>query len=352
MQAPDLLLALLTAPGPSGHEEEPARIWRAAASEFAEVTSDTLGTSFARVRSADADAATLALIGHIDEVGVTVTNIEDNGLLSFATLGGISPETLSGQRIEFLTTDGGRVPGAIARKRIPPEARADAPRTELEDLHIDIGAQSREEAGALVRVGDAAVWNGAPVELPNGRLMSRALDNRLGAYVVLEAARRIGEAPDVQVDAVAVAATQEELGSFGARAAAYGLDPAVSIAVDVTPATDYPGGDARRAGRVELGMGAMIARGPTLNKQVVELLAKAAEDEGIPHAYEIYTRGTATDADEFHLSRGGVPTGLVSIPMRYLHTPNELSALDDVEAVIKLLVACAKRLGRDATFVR
>jgi endoglucanase len=351
MRAPDLLLALLTAPGPSGHEEEPARIWRDAASAFAEVTSDTLGTSFARVRASGSDGATLALVGHIDEVGVAVTNIEENGLLSFTTLGGISPETLSGQRIEFLTQSG-RVPGAIARSRISPEKRGDAPKTELADLHIDIGAGSRIEAEALVRVGDAAVWNGSPVELPNGRLMSRSLDNRLGAYVVLEAARRIGEAKNVQVDTVAVAATQEELGSYGARAAAYGLDPALSIAVDVTPATDYPGGDPRRAGRVELGMGAMIARGPTLNKHVVELLAAAAEAEGIPHAFEVYTRSTATDADEFHSSRAGVPTALISIPMRYLHTPNELSALDDVEAAISLIVAAAKRLERGATFVR
>src|SRR5216684_3977685 len=128
MQAPDLLQALLTARGPSGHEEEPTRIWRDAASAFAEVTSDTLGTSFARVRSSGKDGETLALVGHIDEVGVTVTNIEENGLLSFTTLGGISPETLTGQRVEFLTRGGGRVPGAIARKRIPPEERRDAPR--------------------------------------------------------------------------------------------------------------------------------------------------------------------------------------------------------------------------------
>jgi putative aminopeptidase FrvX len=352
MRAPDLLQALLTAPGPSGHEEEPTRVWREAASAFAEVTSDTLGTSFARVRSSETDAATLALVGHIDEVGVTVTNIEENGFVSFTTLGGIAPETLTGQRIEFLTGDGGRVPGAIARKRIPPEQRRDAPRTELTDLHIDIGAKSREEAESLVRVGDAAVWNGAPVELPNGRLMSRALDNRVGAYVVLEAARRLGEAKDVLVDVVAVASTQEEIGSNGARAAAYALDPALAIAVDITPATDTPGGDASRAGRIELGMGAMITRGPTLNKHVVSLLAEAAEAEGIPHAFEVTTRETATDADEFQASRAGVPTGLISIPMRYLHTPNELCDLADVEAAIRLIVACAKRLERGTTFVR
>ncbi len=353
MRAPDLLQALLEAPGPSGHEEEPTRIWREAASAFADVTSDTLGTSFARVRSRRSDGATVALVSHIDEVGVTVTNVEDNGLLSFTTVGGISPETLSGQRIEFLTRDGNSVPGAIGRKRLSPEERREAPRVELADLHIDIGATSREEAERMVRVGDVAVWNGAPAELPNGRVMSRSLDNRLGAYVVLEAARRLGElGGELAVDVVAVAATQEEIGSFGARAAAYGLEPAVAIAVDVTPATDSPGGDPRRAGRVELGMGAMIARGPTLNKLVSQLLADAAEAEAIPHGFEVYTRQTATDADEFHSARAGVPTGLVSIPMRYLHTPNELSALEDVEAVIRLLVAATKRLEPGASFVR
>ena len=203
-----------------------------------------------------------------------------------------------------------------------------------------------------MRVGDVAVWNGSPVELPNGRLMSRALDNRLGSYVVLEAARRLGDSKDAAVDVVAVAATQEEIGSVGARAAAFGLDPLLAIAVDVSPATDVPGGDARRAGRVELGMGAMLARGPTLNKHVVELLAEAAEAEGIPYAFEVYTRSTATDADEFHSSRAGVPTALISIPMRYLHTPNELCDLEDVEAVIRLIVACAHRIERGHSFVR
>ena len=305
---PRPLAALLHAPGPSGHEEEPARIWRDAASAFAEVTSDTLGTSFARVRAAAKDAATLALVGHIDEIGVTVTNIEENGLLSFTTVGGISPETLSGQRIEFLTQSGAHCRARSPASRIAPEERGDAPELELADLHIDIGARvARRGGGARPRRRRRASGTARRSSCRTGGCMSRSLDNRLGAYVVLEAARRIGEAKDVQVDIVAVAATQEELGSYGARAAAYGLDPRVAIAVDVTPATDYPGGDPRRAGRVELGMGAMIARGPTLNKQVVELLAEAAEAEGIPHAFEIYTRATSTDADEFHLSAGGRP---------------------------------------------
>jgi endoglucanase len=350
MAVPDLLMQLLSAPGPSGHEEEPARIWREAASAFAEVSSDTLGSSFARVR-ADEGAPTLAFVGHIDEIGVVITNVEENGLLSFTPVGGISADTIAGQRLELMTRNG-RIPADVGRKRLQPEQLRDRPRLELTDLHIDIGATSREEAEALVRVGDPGIWIGPAVELPNGRLLSKALDNRLGAYIALEAARRVAESREAQVEVVAVAAVQEEIGLYGARTAAYGLAPTVAIAVDVTPATDVPGGDARRAGRIELGMGAMIARGPTLNKHVTDLLVEAAEAEGITHAYEIYSRTTSTDADEIHLTREGIPTGLISIPTRYLHSPNEICALDDVESIIRLLVAFAKRLSRDQSFIR
>lgn len=350
MTTPQLLSSLLAAAGPSGHEEEPARIWRDAASKFAEVSSDTLGTSFARV-SAGEGAPTLALMGHIDEIGVAITHIEESGLLAFTTIGGIGPETLHGQRVEIVTRNG-VVPGAITRKRLYPEQIRDRGKLELADLHIDIGAASREEAEKLVRVGDAGVWPGPPVELPNGRLLSKALDNRLGAYIVLEAARRVAEHGDAQVNVVAVAAVQEEIGLYGARTAAYGVDPQVAIAVDVTPATDYPGGDARRAGRIELGMGAMIARGPTLNKHVTDLLGDVAEAEGIAHAFEVYSRTTSTDADEIHLVRAGVPTALLSIPTRYLHSPNELCDLADVEAIVQLIVAFARKLASDQSFVR
>ena len=153
-----------------------------------------------------------------------------------------------------------------------------------------------------------------PSELPNGRLLSKALDNRLGAYIALEAARRIGEAGDAQVDVVAVAAVQEEIGTYGARAAAFGLDPDIAIVIDVSPATDVPGGNPKRAGAIDLGMGAMIARGPTLNKKLTDLLAETAEAEGIAHGFEVYSRTTQTDADEFHLARAGIPTGAALRP--------------------------------------
>ena len=355
MPVPDLLRALLSERGPSGHEEPAARVWRDAASEFAEVHYDTLGSSYARVRAGDGAARerapTLAIVGHIDEIGVAITNVEDGGLLSFTVIGGVGPEMLAGQRVRIAGRNG-EVLGTIARKRLAPEQVRDRPRLEHADLHIDIGARDHEDAERLIRVGDAGVWEGEPVELPNARLMSRALDNRLGAYVALESARRIAEARDAQLDVVAVAAVQEEIGLYGARTAAFGLDPQVALAIDVTPATDVPGGNPRQAGKIELGMGAMIARGPTVNRHVDELLARAAEEEGIAHAFEIYTRTTSTDADEIHLSRAGIPTGLISVPTRYVHSPCELCSLDDVEAVVRLVVAFARRLTREHSFVR
>ena len=348
--APDLLRALLAAPGPSGHEDEPARLWRDAASAFADVTSDTLGSSFARVTASGGPGApTLAIVGHIDEIGIAVTNIEDSGLLSYATIGGISAEMLLGQRFELMTQNG-PVLAVVGRRRLKVQEQRDRVRLEHADLHLDIGAKDRADAAARVRPGDAAVWSGAPVELPNGRLVSRALDNRLGAYVALEAARRVAEAGGAPVDVVAVAAAQEEVGLYGARVAGFGLDPHAALAVDVTPTTDYPGGDARLAGRVELGGGAMIARGPTLNRRVVDGLAAIAERDSIAHAFEVYTRETSTDADELHLVRAGVPTGLVSVPLRYVHSPTELCDLADVEAVVQLITAFALSLPRDESF--
>jgi putative aminopeptidase FrvX len=352
MAAPHSLISLLEAPGPSGHEEEASRIWREAAGRFAEVSSDTLGTTFARVGAAGVgESRPLALVGHIDQIGVAVTNVEDNGLLTVTTIGGISPEMLLGQRLRFLTRDG-EVDGTIGRRRLSPEQNRERPRIEHADLFVDIGAKDRAEAEAIVRVGDAAVWAGPPVELPGGRLLSRALDNRLGAYIVLEAAKRIAEAGGAGIDVVAVAAVQEEIGLFGARTSAYVLDPLAAIVVDVTPATDTPGGEARLAGRIELGSGVMIGRGPTLNRKLSDLLGDVAAADGIAHAFEVYSRMTSTDADEVHVSRSGVPTALLSIPTRYIHSPGELCDLDDVESAVRLIVAVAGHLDGETSFLR
>ncbi len=343
----DLLRELLLAVGPSGHEEPAAAVWRTAAAAFAEVESDTLGTSFARVTAGG--KATLAVIGHIDEIGVTITNIDDAGLLSFTTLGGMDVEALANQRVVIAGREG-PVDGVIAPRLRT--GKGEQGRLERSDLHIDIGATSAEDAAARVRLGDAGVWRGEPLELPNGRLVSRALDDRLGAYAALEAARRIAAAGDATVDVVAVASVQEEIGLDVARAAAFRLEPDVAIAIDVTWATDVPGGDPKRAGRVDLGSGVSIERSPIVNRHVSELLIRAAEEEGIPHVLEVAGGRTMTDADAVYVARGGVPTGLLSIPVRYMHSPCELVDLRDLEATIDLVVAFARRLTPQTSFLR
>src|SRR5438874_8791489 len=262
MAVPPLLRDLLTAVGPSGREGPAAAVWREAAALFAEVTSDTLGTSFARVRSGEG-APLLAIVGHIDEIGVSITHVGDDGLLAFSVLGGYDPEQMAGQRV-LIAGRNGILTGVVGRRVLSRDERRDRQPLKHSDLHIDIGASSREDGERLVRPGDVAVWQGEPLELENNRIASRALDNRLGAYAALEATRRVAEAGDAQLDVVAVAAVQEELGYHGARTAAFALDPDVAIAIDVTWSTEVPGGNPKRPrGSVTASRSTRTARRPT-----------------------------------------------------------------------------------------
>ena len=352
---PAVLLGLLGARGPSGYETAPAEIWRAAASSFAEVRSDLLGTPVALVaprHGHEGRGRRLLVIGHIDEIGLIVTHIDDDGYLWFREVGGWDPQILVGQRVVLDTRDG-PVRGVIGRKPIHLLREEERKKVaEIRDLHIDIGAREGEEARKLVRVGDVAVIDCDPLELPNGRLSARALDNRLGSFVALEAARLVAEAGGSAWELVAVAAVQEETTFGGSRTSAFALEPDAAIVVDVTHATDAPGVEVKEAGKHELGSGPVISRGSTLNERLFELLFDAAEAEGIPHTVEATGRATGSDADAVHISRGGVPTGLVSIPIRYMHSPVELVQLDDVHACARLIAAAALRLDGDATFSR
>jgi putative aminopeptidase FrvX len=341
---PPLLDELLRAPGPSGVEERPAAVWRAAAAGFAEVSSDTIGTSVARV-AGTAGGPSCALIGHMDEIGFIATHVDDQGFVSIRRVGGYNPEVLVGQRVEFLSG----VRGVVARRReqTPLSERKNA---RFEDLHVDVGARDGDEARGLVRPGDVGVFAAEPLELREGRVVSRALDNRLGCYVALEAARRVaGEAPG---DVIAIAATQEETGAHGVRSAVFGLDPQLALVFDVTTASDVPGADPREDGKHELGSGPTILRGTIIHPRISELLIECAEAGGIPHTIEVAGGVSMTDADAIHLSRAGVPTGLVSIPLRYMHSAIELCDLADVEAAVRLTVAFLRRLRPGLSFAR
>ncbi|HEY0517688.1 MAG TPA: M42 family peptidase [Solirubrobacteraceae bacterium] len=354
---PPLLRELLLARGPSGRESVPVAIWREAAAPFAQVSTDLIGTPLALVAPRGGSRRSgqprrLLVMGHIDEIGLIVTHIDDDGFLWFSEVGGWDPQILIGQRI-VLDTRAGPVKGVIGKKPIHllrKEEREKVPA--IRDMHIDIAARDGEDARAMVRVGDVAVIDADPVELPNGRLASRALDNRLGSYVALEAARLVAEAGGAAWEIAAVAAAQEETTFGGSRTSAFALQPDAAIVVDVTHATDAPGIDVKHAGKHELGSGAVIARGSTLHDGVFERLHDAGEAEKIPFTVEASGRNTGTDADAVHLSRGGVPTGLVSIPLRYMHSPVELVQLDDVDAAARLIAAFALRLQKGASFAR
>jgi putative aminopeptidase FrvX len=350
---PELLEKLLTAPGPSGYEAPPTRVWRDTAAEFADVSTDEMGSSIALVQGTSG-APLLAVVGHIDEIGVIVTHIDDDGYAYFRGVGGWNPEVLIGQRMT-VTTRSGQIPAVLAKKaRRPLKPGEERKVTELQDLHLDLGARDGEEARSLVRPGDVAVIDVAPRELPNRRLISRSLDNRLGAYVALETARAVagGGGPPAG-DIAAIAAVQEEVGDFGgARTSVFNLEPKVALAVDVTSATDYPGSEPTDSGAHPVGSGPVIARGSTINPGVFELLAETADAEGIAYTIGVSSGTTHTDMDAIHVSRAGIAAGLVSLPTRYIHTPCELVSLDDVEAAIRLIAAFARRLEPATRFTR
>jgi endoglucanase len=349
MPLPDLLERLLTTPGPSGHERAAAAVWREAAAPVGEVSSDTLGSSWVRVPGT-AGGPSLALVGHIDEIGAVVTHLGDDGFAAIRPIGGFDPHTMLAQRVDVLARDG-VVPGVVAaryqrRKRLEPRKTID-----YEDLYLDVGAADGEELRGLLRPGDAIVWHGAPLALRGERMASRSFDNRIGCYVALEAARRIAERGGGPGDVIAVAAVQEEVGDFaGSRTTAFATEPEVALAIDVTHATDIRGGDHDDEGKIVLGSGATLTRGPSLHPGVFELLHDAAEAEGIPFSVEVSRGTTWTDADAVYLSRRGVPTGLVSVPLRYMHSPIETVDLDDIEQAVRLIVAFAGRLEPGLSF--
>jgi putative aminopeptidase FrvX len=345
--APQVLLDLLAARGPSGYERAPAAVWREAASEFARVSTDIVGTPVARVAPRPDGAQEprrLLVIGHIDEIGLIVTHIDDRGYLWFRGVGGWDPQILAGQRVLIDTRDR-PVAGLVGRKPIHLLRDEEEKKVvQIRDMHIDIGARDAAEASKLVRVGDVAVIDSSAAELPNRRLTARALDNRIGSYVALEAARQVAKAGGAEWEVIAAAVAQEEITFAGSRTSAFALEPSAAIVIDVTHATDAPGVEVKESGKHELGSGPVLCRGSTLNEALFELMHETARKEKIAVTIEASARATGTDADAVHLSRAGVPTALVSVPLRYMHSPVELVQLDDVEACARLVAAAALRL--------
>jgi len=346
------LKRLLDTPGPSGFEAAPARVWRDEVQGFADaVRADVRGNSVGVVNPKGTPR--LMLAGHIDEIGLQVTHIDDDGFLYFGGIGGWDSQVLVGQRVVLLGKKG-PVRGVIGKKAIHLMKADERDKvSKITDLWIDVGAANKADAAELVRVGDAGVLDSDVLDFPNGRVVSRSIDNRIGAYVVAEALRLLAKDKPKHASVHAVATTQEEIAwtGGGARTGAVAIDPQVAVVVDVTHATDYPGAEKKQAGDHKLGGGVVLSRGSAASPVVFELLAQCADAEKIPYTVQAAPHDTGTDADAIYNALQGVPTGLVSVPNRYMHSPNEMVAIEDLTRAARLLAAFARKLTPDTDFV-
>lgn len=343
----DFLRKILSAPSPSGSETAAQKVVREFAEGFAdEVRTDVHGNVIA-VKNPGAPVR-LMMAGHVDQVGLMVQFIDDSGFLRVQPSGGWDPQVLLGQRIVIWAKDG-PVAGCIAR-RPPHVLEGDKGRVpDLHELWVDIGACGRKEAEEKVRVGDPITPELVQRELANRRVISPGLDDKVGVWTVFEALRLV-DAKALGCAFYAVATVQEELGLRGAGTSAFGIDPHVGLAVDVTHSTDYPTMSKERYGDVSLGKGPVITRGPNCNPKVVEMLIESAAEGEIAYQMSACSALTGTDARQIQVTRSGVATGLVSIPNRYMHGPTEMVCLDDLAATADLLSRFALRVTAEVDF--
>ncbi len=336
------LRELVDTPGPSGYEQPVQRVFREYVRPYADdVRTDVMGNVIAALNPSGSPRIMLA--GHADEIGFQVRYISDEGMLYVGGIGGHDAIVAAGQRV-LVHTASGPVQGVLGRKAVhllEADERDKAPK--LKDMWIDIGAADKKEAETLVAIGDCATYAASFSVLRGSIAMARSFDDKMGAFIVAETLRLL-QGKSFPAAVFAVATVQEEVGVRGAIPGAYGVAPDAGIGVDVGHSTDYPGADKKTGGDVKLGGGPMIARGSHVNPRVFELLTAAARDIEIPYVIEAVAGGTGTDTDAIQMSRAGVATGVVSVPLRYMHTPNEVISLDDIERAAMLLAAFCERV--------
>jgi endoglucanase len=347
--AKKFLKEILETPSPSGYEQPVQEIVRKYVGEFADdVRTDLHGNVIA---AANADAPLRVMFaGHADQIGLIVSYINENGYIYTNTIGGWDPQQLIGQRMTIWTADGA-VPAVIARKPIHllnEEERKQV--VKQKELWLDIGAKDQDEAAKIVAVGDAVTLELGYQEMRNNLANSPGMDDKTGLWVAIEALRRAVKRGGLKVALFGVATVQEEIGLRGATTSAYGVNPHVGIAIDVTHATDCPTIDKMQEGDIKLGGGPVIYRGPNMNPHVVERLKSAADAAKIECQWGASGRGTGTDANAIQLARGGVAAGLISVPNRYMHSAVEMISLDDIDQCADLLAEFALGIEEDADF--
>jgi|UniRef100_UPI00404AF753 putative aminopeptidase FrvX len=343
---PAFLTELLHARSPSGYESEAQVVFDKYVKPASEVyANDALGNRIATLNPSGDPV--LMLAGHLDELGLLITYINDAGFIYFETIGGHDRTVISGRRVNIQSATG-IVKGVTGKRAIHLMDEADRKKVpERHEMWIDIGVTSKKEALERVSIGDAATYD-HEFELINGSIgTARAFDDKVGAYIVGETLIRLAAAKTkLTAKVVSVGTVQEEVGVRGATTAAHSINPHIAIAVDVGHATDHPDCDNRKYGEFKLGGGPMICRGANINPKIYQKLVAAAKKIGIPYQIEADPRATGTDARALQLTRGGVATGLISVPLRYMHTPSEMVDLEDVERSVQLLVEFAQGLEK------
>lgn len=344
------LKELVETPSPSGYEQPAQRVIKKQLDGIADgLHTDVMGNLIADLKGEGGPRVMLA--GHCDEIGFMVQFVDDRGFIYFGAIGGVDPHLSPGQRV-LIHTDKGEIPGVIGKKAIHLIEPKDRDKViNLKKQFIDIGCSTRDEVEELIQIGDPVTFAVGVQSLQNDRATSRAFDDKMGAFIVTEVMKQIKEQGIIAADLFAVSTVQEEIGLRGAATSSYGVNPDVGIVVEVTHATDYPDVEQSAIGRVELGKGPVIARGANINPVLFKLLVETAATEEIPIQIIGVPRATGTDANVMQLSRGGVATALLGIPLRYMHTPVETLSLSDLDQAIALLVAVVKRIKKDASFI-
>ncbi len=344
------LKKLVEMPSATGAEERVADLVRERLQDSADwMHTDSMGSVHATLDGRE-DGPSLMLSAHMDEIGLMVTYISDEGFLSVAAIGGVDAAVLPGMRVDMHTASG-TLRGVVGRKPIHLIDADDRKQvTPLDKLVIDLGL-SAKKVKELVRIGDTITYGVGFERFGHGLAVSRAFDDKVGVFIacrVMEELRGYGRASG---DFTAAITVQEEIGTRGAMTSAHSIDPDVALAFDVTHATDYPGIDKSKHGDIRLGKGPVIARGPNINPCVFERLVAAAKEEGIPYQIEAEPGVTGTDARAIQVTRDGIPTGLISIPLRYMHTPTEVISLKDVQNAVRLITMFALNLERETHFI-
>jgi len=343
---------LLITPSPTGYEADGQKVWKEYVKKYSDkVETDAYGSVVAKVET-NMDVATVMIEAHADEIGMVVQHISDDGFITLNKLGG-SDSTIARAKRVYIHSKKGRVLGVVGNKAIhlQDSKNGGGKQPAWKDIYVDIGAESKDEALELVQIGDPVTYTDEVEYLNDEIITARALDNRIGGFVIAQVLRKLRKRKkDLKVNVIALNSVQEEVGGFGARMMSFRHMPDAALVTDVTHATDTPGVNNKEHGSIKMGGGPTVQHGGANHPAVVRLVEVAAEKADISVQHEATSVRTGTDTDSIFYQKTGIPSALVSLPLRYMHSPVETASLKDVEALIELMTESILQMRPDQTF--